>query len=52
MLDAQEFIDCLRKNAVECFTEVPDSLVKERVSKVRKLRPYFLEQWGPRFGGW
>ena len=29
MLDPQEFVDCLRKNAVDFFTGVPDSLLKE-----------------------
>ena len=29
MLDPQEFVECLRKNAVDFFTGVPDSLLKE-----------------------
>ena len=29
MLDPQEFVECLRKNAVEFFTGVPDSLLME-----------------------
>lgn len=29
MLDPQEFVECLRKNAVNFFTGVPDSLLKE-----------------------